>query len=98
LDIWLWLPLLHILLGGTAAAIDLCNNNMQLGIAPLRNQSIYFAIASAVAGVSGAVGTTIGSFIAQFSQYGGLLAAFVLSTALRLLALIPLFFIQEPGK
>ncbi|WP_414756489.1 MFS transporter [Anabaena sp. CCY 9910] len=95
LDIWLWLPLLHILLGGTAAAIDLCNNNMQLGIAPLRNQSIYFAIASAVAGVSGAVGTTIGSFI---TQYGGLLAVFVLSTALRLLALIPLFFIQEPGK
>ncbi|MBD2249766.1 MFS transporter [Nostoc parmelioides] len=98
LDIWLWLPLLHILLGGTAAAIDLCNNNIQLGIAPLRNQSIYFAIASAVAGVSGAVGTTIGSFIAQFTQYGGLLAVFVLSTALRLLALIPLFFIQEPGK
>ncbi|ABA19810.1 Major facilitator superfamily MFS_1 [Trichormus variabilis ATCC 29413] len=98
LDIWLWLPLLHILLGGTAAAIDLCNNNMQLGIAPLRNQSIYFAIASAVAGVSGAVGTTIGSFITQFTQYGGLLAVFVLSTALRLLALIPLFFIQEPGK
>ncbi|MBD2347102.1 MFS transporter [Anabaena subtropica] len=98
LGIWLWLPLLHILLGGTSAAIDLCNNNMQLGIAAVKNQSIYFAIASAVAGFSGALGTTIGSFIAQFSQYGGLLGVFALSTALRLVALIPLLFVQEPGK
>ncbi|BAY37083.1 hypothetical protein NIES2111_14170 [Nostoc sp. NIES-2111] len=96
--IWIWFPLLHILLGGVWAAIDLCNNNIQLSIAPIKNQSIYFAIASAVAGVSGALGTTIGSIIAQFPQYGGLFAVFILSTGLRLVALMPLFFVQEPGK
>ncbi|RCJ24521.1 MFS transporter [Nostoc sp. ATCC 43529] len=98
LDIWLWLPLLHILTGGTGAAMDLCNNNIQLGIAPIKNQSIYFAIAAAVAGASGALGTTIGSFILQFTQSGGSLALFALSTVFRLTALIPLIFTQEPKK
>ncbi|MBE9006301.1 MFS transporter [Fortiea sp. LEGE XX443] len=98
LDIWLWLPLLHILAGVTWAAIDLCNNNLQLAIAPIKNQSIYFAIAAAVAGGSGALGTTIGSFIAQFSIWGGLLGLFAFSGLLRLAALVPLFFVQEPGK
>ncbi|MBN3943848.1 MFS transporter [Nostoc sp. NMS9] len=98
LDIWLWLPLLHILTGGTWAAIDLCNNNIQLAIAPTKNQSIYFAIAAAVAGVSGALGTTIGSFIVQFAQSGGLLSLFVLSGLFRLVALVPLMFLQEPQR
>ncbi|MEH2043978.1 MFS transporter [Nostoc sp.] len=98
LDIWLWLPLLHILTGGTWAAIDLCNNNIQFAIAPTKNQSIYFAIAAAVAGVSGALGTTIGSFIVQFAQSGGLLSLFVLSSLFRLVALVPLMFLQEPGR
>ncbi|MDZ8109940.1 MAG: MFS transporter [Nostoc sp. DedQUE12a] len=98
LDIWLWLPLLHILTGGTGAAMDLCNNNIQLGIAPIKNQSIYFAIAAAVAGASGALGTTIGSFILQFTQSGGSLALFALSTVFRLTALIPLIFTQEPKR
>ncbi|OUL22062.1 MFS transporter [Nostoc sp. 106C] len=95
-NIWLWLPLLHIFTGGTWAAIDLCNNNMQLGIAPVKNQSIYFAIASAVAGVSGALGTTIGSFIAQFGEQGGLLGLFALSSVCRLVAIVPLMFVKEP--
>ncbi|WP_445637078.1 MFS transporter [Nostoc sp. DSM 114161] len=98
LDIWLWLPLLHILTGGTGAAMELCNNNIQLGIAPIKNQSIYFAIAAAVAGASGALGTTIGSFILQFTQSGGSLALFALSTVFRLTALIPLIFTQEPRR
>ncbi len=98
LDLWLWLPLLHIFCGGTGAAIDLCNNNMQLGIAPVKNQSIYFAIAAAVAGVSGALGTTIGGFIVQFAESGGLLGLFALSTLFRLAALVLLIFVQEPGR
>ncbi|MEH1934686.1 MAG: MFS transporter [Nostoc sp.] len=98
LDIWLWFPLLHIFLGGTWAAIDLCSNNIQLGIAPIKNQSIYFAIAAAVAGASGALGATIGSFIVQFSQSGGLLGLFALSSLFRLAALVPLMFLQEPGR
>ena len=98
LDIWLWLPLLHILAGGTWAAIDLCNNNIQLAIAPTKNQSIYFAIAGAVAGASGALGTTIGSFIVQFAQFGGLLGLFALSSLFRLAALIPLLFVKEPER
>jgi MFS family permease len=93
--LWLWLPLLHIVTGGSWAAIDLCNNNMQLEIAPIKNQSLYFAIASAVAGFSGALGTTIGSFIAQFAQHGSLLGLFALSGMLRLVALIPLLFVKE---
>ncbi|QLE42821.1 MFS transporter [Nostoc sp. C052] len=98
LDIWLWLPLLHILGGGTWAAIDLCSNNIQLAIAPIKNQSIYFAIAAAVAGVSGALGTTIGSFLVQFPQSGGLLGLFALSGIFRLVALVPLMFLQEPSR
>jgi MFS family permease len=96
LDIWLWLPLLHILLGITWAAIDLCNNNIQIGIAPVKNQAIYFALVAAVAGVSGALGTTIGGFVAQFSLYGGLLGLFAISVIFRLASLIPLFFVREP--
>ena len=98
LGIWLWLPLLHILLGGTWAAIDLCSNNIQLSIAPIKNQSIYFAIAAAVAGGSGALGTIIGSFILQFAQFGGLLGLFALSGLLRLAAIVPLMFLQEPSR
>jgi MFS family permease len=94
-NIWLWLPLLHIFTGGTLAAIDLCNNNLQLEIAPVKNQSIYFAIASAVAGVSGALGTTIGGFIAQFAEQGALLGLFALSSVCRLLAILPLIFVKE---
>ncbi|MBE9012565.1 MFS transporter, partial [Pseudanabaenaceae cyanobacterium LEGE 13415] len=98
LSIWLWLPLLHILAGGTWAAIDLCNNNIQLGIAPKRNQSTYFAIAAAVAGVSGALGTTAGGFLAQLVQYGGLPGLFALSTVVRFIALIPLIWVHEAGS
>jgi len=47
LSLWIWLPLLHLLAGGTWAAIDLCNNNIQLGIAPAQNQSTYFGKTSA---------------------------------------------------
>lgn len=94
-SIWLWFPLLHILAGGTWAAIDLCSNNLQLGVAPVRNQSSYFAIAAAVAGVSGAVGTTTGGFLAEFAQYGGIPGVFALSAVVRLVALVPLVFVQE---
>ncbi|AFZ57342.1 MFS transporter [Anabaena cylindrica FACHB-243] len=98
LDVWLWLPLLHIFVGGTGAGVDLCNNNMQIGITPVRNQSIYFAIAAAIAGVTGALGTTIGGFIAQSPHFGGLLGLFALSTIFRLAALIPLIFVKEQGR
>jgi hypothetical protein len=76
----------------------MCSNNIQLGIAPIKNQSIYFAIAAAVAGASGALGTTIGSFLVQFAQSGGLLGLFALSGLFRLVALIPLMFLKEPGR
>ncbi len=95
LSLWVWLPLLHVLAGGTWAAIDLCNNNIQLGIAPVQNQSTYFGIAAAIAGVSGALGTTAGGFLAQFVQYGGLPGLFALSTIVRFLALIPLIWVYE---
>lgn len=93
-SVWVWLPLLHCILGGTSAAIDLCSNNFQISIAPHRNQSIYFAVAAAVAGISGALGTTAGGFLAQFG-YGGFLGLFALSGLLRLGALLPLLFVHE---
>lgn len=97
LSLWLWLPLLHIVAGGTWAAIDLCNNNIQLGIAPVKNQSTYFAVAAAIAGVSGALGTTAGGFLAELANYGGLPGLFALSAIVRLIALYPLLFVQEEG-
>ncbi|KOP24241.1 MFS transporter [Hapalosiphon sp. MRB220] len=94
-DMWLWLPMLHVFLGGTGAAIDLCGNNMQLEVAPLRNQSIYFATIAAVAGLCGAFGTILGGFLVQINFCGGLLGLFVFSTIFRLIALLPLIFVQE---
>jgi MFS family permease len=95
LSLWLWLPLLHILAGGTWAAIDLCSNNIQLDIAPVANQSKYFAVAAAIAGVSGAIGTTVGGFLAEMVDYGGLPGLFALSSVVRLAALLPLVFVRE---
>ena len=96
-SIWLWLPLLHIVGGGTWAAIDLCNNNIQLGIAPVKHQAAYFAVAAAIAGVSGALGTTAGGYLAQFANYGGIPGLFALSSGVRLVALLPLVFVHEDG-
>ncbi|KAB8330390.1 MFS transporter [Scytonema tolypothrichoides VB-61278] len=97
-SIWLWLPLVHMLIGGVWAGIDLCNNNIQLAIAPVKQQSIYFAMAAAVSGASGALGATIGGFIAQNPSLGGLPAVFFVSSVFRLGAIIPLFFVQEPQR
>jgi MFS family permease len=95
LSIWLWFPLLHMLGGGTWAAIDLCLNNLQIGIAPIHNQSGYFAIAAAIAGVCGALGTVAGGYTAEAAGYTGLLGLFMLSGLLRFVALVPLIFVQE---
>ncbi|NJR25203.1 MAG: MFS transporter [Richelia sp. CSU_2_1] len=93
--LWLWLPLLHLLAGTTLGAIDLCTNNIQMEIAPIEHPSTYFAIASAISGVAGACGTTTGGFLAEIPgmNLGGL---FAISTAVRLLALLPLLFLREP--
>jgi MFS family permease len=93
LSTWLWLPLLHLIAGATAAAIDLCSNNIQIEIAPNHNQSTYFGVAAAFAGISGAMGTTAGGFLAQFGD--GLLALFAISSILRLGSLLPLIFVHE---
>ncbi|MEP1060513.1 MULTISPECIES: MFS transporter [Cyanophyceae] len=95
LSLWLWLPLLHIVAGATWAAIDLCSNNLQLGVAPVQQQATYFAIAAAIAGISGAVGTTVGGFLAEFANYGGIPGLFALSAIVRLVALLPLILVHE---
>ncbi len=96
LSIWLWLPLVHVLGGVTWAAIDLCTNNIQMEIAPARQPSSYFAIAAAIAGVTGALGTTAGGFFSELSSMGGLGGLFALSAGLRLVAILPLIFVREP--
>lgn len=94
LSLWVGLPLLHVLGGGTWGAIDLCSNNIQMEIAPKHQPSTYFAIAAAVAGVAGALGTTAGGFLAELPG-GSLGNLFALSSVGRLLALFPLLFVQE---
>jgi MFS family permease len=95
LSLWLWLPLLHLLNGGASAAIDLCNNNLQLEISHAQHQAKYFGIIAAIAGVSGAVGTLVGGQLAQWTEFGGLSGLFICSSLVRLLALVPLVFLQE---
>ncbi len=94
-SILIGLPLIHLLRGGTWAGIDLCIHNMQMSVAPARSQAGYFAIAAAITGVTGALGTTMGGFLAQLPSIGGLAGLFVISTVLRLLALLILVFVRE---
>jgi MFS family permease len=93
--LWVWFPLLHLLGGATWAAIDLCSGNLMMSVTPLRNQSIYFAIAAAVPGITGAMGITVGGFVATVTNFGGLPTVFALSGALRVVALLPLVFVHE---
>ena len=65
-------------------------------LAPVDRPSGYFAIAAAVAGVCGGLGTTAGSFLVQLDSLGGLPGVFVISAVVRLLALLPLIFVHEP--
>ncbi len=95
-SLWIGLPLVHLLRGSTWAAIDLCSHNIQMSVAPARNPAAYFAIASAITGVTGALGTTAGGFLAQFTFMGGLPGLFALSAVLRLVALLPLVLVKEP--
>lgn len=94
-SLWIWLPLLHIFIGSTWAAIELCSNNIQLAIAPIQQHSSYFAIAAAVAGGAGALGTVAGGYLAQMIEHHGIIDVFVISSALRLLALLPLVLVHE---
>ncbi|WP_228021879.1 MFS transporter [Vasconcelosia minhoensis] len=94
LSVWLWLPLLHVLQGATFAALELCLMNIQMELAPVGRQSAYFAIAAAVIGISGALSTTLGGFLAELPGFG-LPALFALSAVLRSLGILPLFFVQE---
>jgi MFS family permease len=95
LSVWVGLPLLHILMGGSGAAIDLCSNNLQIGVAPVHRQSTYFGTIAALSGVSGAVGTSLGGFLVEHWQVGGLLGLFIISSVFRLGALVPLIFVHE---
>lgn len=94
--LWPWLVLVYLISGGGWGVIELCNNNIQLEIAPARSSSAYFGVAAAAAGIAGALGTTAGSFLAQFA--GGFSGLFILSTVVRLAAIAPLVFVREPRR
>lgn len=98
LSIWLWFPLLHLLGGGTGAAIDLCINNLQLAIAPVQHHTKYFAMTAAIGGVAGAMGALVGGWLAQLTDTGGMMGLFALSSMLRLVALLPLVWAKEPQR
>lgn len=93
--LWVWLPLLHLLGGTTLGAIDLCTKNIQMEIASIEQPSTYFAIAAAVSGLAGALGTTAGGFVAELPGMS-LGALFALSAAVRLIGLLPLVLVREP--
>ncbi|MEG4959024.1 MULTISPECIES: MFS transporter [unclassified Microcoleus] len=93
--VWVWLPLLHLLGGTTLGAIGLCTNNIQMEIASIEQPSTYFAIAAAVSGLAGALGTTTGGFLAQLPGMS-LGSLFALSAAVRLVGLLPLVLVREP--
>jgi MFS family permease len=95
LSTWAWLPLIHIFSGGTAAAIDLCTGNIQMEIAPTSHPTKYFAVAAAVAGVSGALGATVGGYLVEINYLGGLTGVFALSAAIRIVSLLPLLYVHE---
>ena len=94
LCVWVGLPLLHLLQGTSFAALELCLANIQLEVAPLAKQSSYFAIAAAVIGVAGALGTTAGSFLAELPTFS-LPALFAATALIRLMSIAPLFLVKE---
>jgi MFS family permease len=98
LSIWLWFPLLHLIGGGTGAAIDLCINNLQLAIAPMQHHTKYFAITAALGGVSGALGALTGGWLADLSESHNMTQLFALSTVMRLVALLPLVWLPAPQE
>ncbi len=97
-QLWIYLLIFHLFLGGTWAAIDLGTNNIQIAIAPIQHHATFFAIASAVAGVGSALGTTAGGTLAQYAHYEGIFGIFFLSAILRLISLIPLLFVHERSQ
>lgn len=97
-SVWLWFPLLHLLGGGTMAAIDLCINNLQLAIAPVQHHTKYFAMTAAIGGVAGAMGALVGGWLAQLTDADGMTRLFALSSVLQLVALVPLVWLQEPQR
>ncbi|MEG4031671.1 MULTISPECIES: MFS transporter [unclassified Microcoleus] len=94
-SVWVWLPLLHLLGGTTLGAIGLCSNNIQMEIASIEQPSTYFAIAAAVSGLAGALGTTAGGFLGELPGMS-LGSLFALSAAVRLVGLLPLVLVREP--
>ncbi len=96
ISLWVWLPLIHLFSGGTWAAIELCSSNIQMEVAPTEHPSSYFAVAAAVAGVCGALGTTAGGFLSEIPYIGGLPGLFAISAGVRLFALLPLVYVSEP--
>lgn len=96
-SIWLWFPLLHLIGGGTGAAIDLCINNLQLAIAPMQHHTKYFAMTAALGGVSGALGALAGGWLAQLANHN-MAEVFALSTVVRLGALLPLVWLHAPQE
>jgi MFS family permease len=94
--LWPWLVLVYLISGGGWGVIELCNNNIQLEIAPARSSSAYFGVAAAAAGIAGALGTTTGGFLAESG--GGFTWLFIFSTVVRVAAIAPLVFVKEPRR
>jgi len=94
----LWLAVFYVILGGIWAAVDLSTNNIQISLTSTQYRAPFFAIAAALVGVSGAVGTTAGGFLAEYASYEGVFGVFGLSTLFRLAAIIPLLFVRESAS
>jgi MFS family permease len=93
--LWICLVIFHLIWGGIWAAADLGNTNIQIAIVPIEHHATFFALAAAVVGVCGALGTTVGGFMIQQARYEGILGVFAISAILRLVAIGPLLLVKE---
>jgi hypothetical protein len=73
----------------------LCGSNIHLELAPVNRPFRYFAFAADVSGIGGGRKQRWG-FLAHLNYPGGLPELFALSAVVRLIALLPLVFVEEP--
>lgn len=70
-NVFLLLPIAHILGGAAISGINISINNIQYGFAPAENKSVYMGFSSAVNGLFGFTGTLAGSYFIKLTPTFG---------------------------
>jgi MFS family permease len=100
--------LLHLVGGGFWAGINLCTNNLLLGISPQRNRSLYLSVYNIAAGIGAATGPIVAGtiLIAMGDLHSHLFSyqvlplhvIFLTSTLLRMMSRLLFNSVREPGE